>query len=64
MDCFALVLYVNHVVSRIPDPIRFDGNEVKKVAYFYLPISVMTKPMQVRKDGGPYGENNGKKRGN
>ena len=64
IDYFTPVLYINHVVSRIPDPIRFDWNEVKKVAHFYLTVNAMKQPMQVLQDWVSYGENNGDKKGN
>jgi superfamily II DNA or RNA helicase len=34
----------------IKDPARFDWNEVKKVAHYYLSVDAMTKPMMVREE--------------
>jgi hypothetical protein len=39
----------------IRDPVRFDWHEVTKVAHYYLAVSAMTKPMQVRENSPPYG---------
>ena len=40
----------------IPDPARFDWNEVTKVAHYYLSVNALTRPMQVREERGRYGE--------
>jgi hypothetical protein len=39
----------------IRDPARLDWHEVTKVAYYYLNVDAMTRPMQVREDTPPYG---------
>jgi hypothetical protein len=31
------------------------SGKVTKVAHYYLPVNVMTKPVQVREDSPPYG---------
>ena len=40
----------------IPDPARFDWNEVTKVAHYYLSVNALTRPMQVREDAPSYGD--------
>ena len=39
------------------DPARLDWREVTKVAHYWLEVNAMTKPMQVREEIKPYGEN-------
>jgi len=34
----------------------FDWHEVTKVAHYYLSVDAITRPMQVREDAPPYGE--------
>jgi hypothetical protein len=43
----------------IRDPARLDWHEVTKVAHYYLSVDAMTRPMQVREDLAPYGDENG-----
>jgi len=40
----------------IRDPARFQWHEVTKVQHYWLQVDAMTKPMQVREDEAPYGE--------
>ena len=51
----------------VKDPARLEWHEVTKVAHYYLPacavpgtadrsVDAMTRPMQVREDEAPYGE--------
>ena len=40
----------------IRDPARFPWHEVSKVQHYWLEISAMTSPMQVRENGSGYGE--------
>jgi superfamily II DNA or RNA helicase len=61
-DCYWLYV-VTHcaTVPRLQDPIRdparLDWNEVIKVAHYYLSVNAMTKPMELREDSVPYGDN-------
>jgi hypothetical protein len=41
----------------IKDPARFEWHEVTKVAHYSLSLDALTKPMQVREESPPYGEN-------
>ena len=43
----------------VPDPARFDWNEVTQVAHYYLSVNALTRPMQVRDDRGRYGGQDG-----
>lgn len=36
-------------------PVRFPWQEVTKVAYYWLEVNAMTRPMMVREDDAPYG---------
>jgi hypothetical protein len=40
----------------IKDPARFEWHEVTKVAYYYLSIDALTRPMQVREESLSYKE--------
>jgi len=40
----------------VKDPARLEWHEVTKVAHYYLSVNAMTRPMQVREDEAPYGE--------
>lgn len=39
----------------VADPARFDWNEVRKVAHYYLSVDAMTKPMRVREPESEFG---------
>jgi superfamily II DNA or RNA helicase len=60
-DCYWLYVVTN-CASRpilqepIKDPARFEWHEVSKVAHYYLSVDAITRPMQVKEDGAPYGE--------
>jgi superfamily II DNA or RNA helicase len=59
-DCFWLYVVTDcdkapQLQEPIRDPARLDWHEVTKVAHYYLAVSAMTKPMQVREDTPPYG---------
>jgi hypothetical protein len=41
----------------IADSARFTWHEVSKVAHYWLEVNAMTRPMQVREEIKPYGEN-------
>jgi superfamily II DNA or RNA helicase len=61
-DCFWLYIVTDcdngpRLREPIRDPARLDWNEVVKVAHYYLAVSAMTKPMQVRDDSPPSGDN-------
>ena len=43
----------------VPDPARFDWNEVTQIAHYYLSVNALTRPMQVRDDRGRYGGQDG-----
>jgi superfamily II DNA or RNA helicase len=60
-DCFWLYVVTDcdtapRLQEPIRDPARLDWHEVKKVAHYYLSVDAMTRPMQVREDSIPYGE--------
>jgi hypothetical protein len=40
----------------VNDRARLEWHEVTKVAHYYLSVNAMTRPMQVREDEAPYGE--------
>ena len=58
-DCYWLYV-VTHCSTKpqlqepIKDPARFEWNEVKKVAHYYLSVNAITQPMQVREDSASY----------
>ncbi len=58
-DCYWLYV-VTHCGTKpqlqepIKDPARFEWNEVKKVAHYYLSVNAITQPMQVREDSSLY----------
>ncbi len=61
-DCFWLYVVTNcdttpMLQEPIRDPARLDWTEVTKVAHYYLSVDAMRKPMQVREDSPPYGDN-------
>ncbi len=39
----------------VKDPARLEWHEVTNVAHYYLSVNAMTRPMQVREKGRPYG---------
>ena len=60
-DCYWLYVVTNcatepQLQDPIKDPARFEWNEVTKVAHYYLSVDAMTRPMQVREQSPPYGE--------
>jgi superfamily II DNA or RNA helicase len=60
-DCYWLYVVTNcdttpRLEEPIRDPARLDWHEVTKVAHYYLSVDAMTRPMQVREDSAPYGE--------
>ena len=60
-DCYWLYV-VTHCATTptlqepIKDPARFPWHEVTKVAHYWLEVDALTKPMVVRDDSLPYGE--------
>ena len=59
-DCYWLYVVTDcdtipQLQEPIRDPARLDWHEVTKVAHYYLAVNAMTKPMQVREEGNPYG---------
>jgi len=59
-DCYWLYVVTNCadqpvLQEPIKDPARFNWNEVKKVAHYWLEVNAMTRPMSVREDQSPYG---------
>ena len=62
-DCYWLYVVTNCadqpvLQEPIKDPARFNWNEVKKVAHYWLEVNAMTRPMSVREDQSPYGGQN------
>jgi len=60
-DCYWLYVVTNcatepQLQEPIKDPARFEWHEVTKVAHYYLSVDAMTRPMQVREQSPPYGE--------
>jgi len=60
-DCYWLYVVTNCadkpiMQKPVKDPARFPWHEVTKVAHYYLSVNAMTRPMQVREDEAPYGE--------
>lgn len=58
-DCYWLYVVTNcatHPIMQEPikDPARFPWQEVTKVAYYWLEVNAMTRPMQIREDSAPY----------
>ena len=39
----------------VKDPARLEWHQVMKVAHYYLSVSAITRPVQVREDEAPYG---------
>jgi hypothetical protein len=61
-DCYWLYVVTEcdttpRLQEPVRDPARLDWNEVTKVAHYYLSVNAMTKPMELREDPAPYGEN-------
>jgi hypothetical protein len=61
-DCYWLYVVTDCTIKPqlqepIRDPVRFAWHEVSKVAHYWLEVNAMTKPMQVREEIKPYGEN-------
>ncbi len=61
-DCFWLYVVTNcdadpALQEPIKDPARLPWHEVTKVAHYYLAVDALTRPMQVREESAPYGEN-------
>ncbi len=60
-DCYWLYIVtgcntIPQMQEPIRDPARYEWNEVKKVAHYYLSVDAMTQPMQVKEDQAHYGE--------
>ncbi len=60
-DCYWLYVVTDcDMTPRLEDPIRdparLEWHEVTKVAHYYLSVDAMTRPMRVREDSPPYGE--------
>ena len=58
-DCFWLYVVTNCDIKPvlqepIHDPARFPWHEVIKVQHYWLEVNAMTKPMQIRDEGGTY----------
>ena len=56
-DCYWLYVVTGcadqpRLMEPIRDPARFEWNEVKKVAHYYMKVAEMTRPMPML-DGGP-----------
>jgi superfamily II DNA or RNA helicase len=61
-DCYWLYVVTNcnakpELQSPIKDPAGFTWHEVSKVQHYWLEVNAMTRPMTVRDDVAPYGEN-------
>jgi SNF2 family DNA or RNA helicase len=61
-DCYWLYVVTNcstkpELQEPIKDPARFKWHQVTKVEHYYLSVDALTKPMQVREEPPPYGEN-------
>lgn len=60
-DCYWLYIVTGcntkpQMQEPIRDPARYEWNEVRKIAHYYLSVDAMTQPMQIREDTPPYGE--------
>lgn len=60
-DCYWLYVVTDcntkpQLQEPINDPVRFEWNEVTKVAHYYLSVNAMIQPMQVKEDIAPYGK--------
>ena len=60
-DCYWLYVVTNcstvpTMQEPIKDPARFPWHEVTKVQHYWLEVNAMTRPMMVREDDAPYGE--------
>ncbi|MEW6263442.1 MAG: helicase-related protein [Thermodesulfobacteriota bacterium] len=61
-DCYWLYVVTNcddepELQNPIKDPARFRWHEVTKVQHYWLEADAVTRPMMVREDDPPYGEN-------
>ena len=61
-DCYWLYIVTDcDVAPRLQEPVRDPArlvwNEVTKVAHYYLSVSAMTEPMELREAPAPYGDN-------
>jgi hypothetical protein len=59
-DCYWLYVVTDcdttpRLQEPVPDPARLEWHEVTKVAHYYLSLSAITQPMQVRETPPPYG---------
>ncbi|MBI5634971.1 MAG: DUF3883 domain-containing protein [Nitrospirae bacterium] len=62
-DCYWLYIVTGcntkpQMQEPIRDPARYEWNEVRKIAHYYLSVDAMTQPMQVKEDQAPYGDKN------
>jgi len=60
-DCYWLYIVtgcntIPQMQEPIRDPARYEWNEVRKIAHYYLSVDAMTQPMQIREDTSPYGK--------
>jgi hypothetical protein len=60
-DCYWLYVVTNCAAKPtlqepIRDPAHFPWHEVKKVQHYWLEVNAMTRPMMVREEPSPYGE--------
>ena len=58
-DCFWLYVVTNcastpELQEPIKDPARFPWHEVTKVQHYWLDVSAMTRPLEIREDAAPY----------
>lgn len=60
-DCYWLYIVTGcntkpQMQEPIRDPARYEWNEVRKIAHYYLSVDAMTQPMQISEDQAPYGK--------
>lgn len=60
-DCYWLYVVTNcaaepKLQEPIKDPARLPWHEVTKVAHYWIEVDAMTKPMQLREESPPYGD--------
>jgi superfamily II DNA or RNA helicase len=60
-DCYWLYIVTDcdtqpQLQEPIRDPARLEWHEVTKVAHYYMSVDALTKPMQVREESVPYGD--------
>jgi hypothetical protein len=60
-DCYWLYIVTDcasspNLQEPIKDPARLEWHEVKKVAYYWLEVDAMVKPMAIGEEPGPYGD--------